>query len=275
MKNKSDEILSSIESSIKQGNANIDLFYLNLISKLEKIISPKELIEIVKNNLSKKNIYFIRHAESWHNVLESKYGHLGYEKWNIHDPKLTERGIKQTNKIKKKLNENKIHFDSVFISPLTRAIQTYFLIENDINNDAKIIITDFAREVVSLKLDKNKGKQLSLLKEENKNKNFDFQYMTKEYWWFDLGKKKEDESEGYDLFQLRIKLFILWLAFRNDENMLIISHSHVFVNMQNSNGIHNADMVRLNNKDLLEHIISLFPKNEKETEKIKEKCFIY
>ena len=267
MKNKSDEILSSIESSIKQGNANIDSFYLNLISKLEKIISPKELIEIVKNNLSKKNIYFIRHAESWHNVLESKYGHLGYEKWNIHDPKLTEKGIKQTNNIKKKLNKNKIHFDSVFISPLTRAIQTYFLIENDINNDAKIIITDFAREVVSLKLDKNKGKQLSLLKEENKNKNFDFQYMTKEYWWFDLGKKKEDESEGYDRFQLRIKLFILWLAFRNDENMLIISHSHVFVNMQKSFGIHNADMVRLNNNDLLEHIISLFPKNEKETKK--------
>ena len=274
MKDKSDEILSLVESSIKQGNANIESFYLNLISKIEKVISLKKLMEIVENNLSKKNIYFIRHAEAEHNVLESKYGHLGYEKWNIHDPKLTERGIEQTNNIKKKLNENKIHFDSIFISPLTRAIQTYFLIENDINNDAKIIITDFAREVVSLGLDKNKGKQLSLLKEEYKNKKFDFQYMTKEYWWFDLGKKIKDESEGYDKFQLRIKLFILWLAFRNDENMLIISHSHVFVNMQNSFGIHNADMVRLNNKDLLEHIISLFPKNENEKEKVKEKCFI-
>ena len=274
MKDKSDEILSLVESSIKQGNANIESFYLNLISKIEKVISLKKLIEIVENNLSKKNIYFIRHAEAEHNVLESKYGHLGYEKWNIHDPKLTERGIEQTNNIKKKLNENKIHFDSIFISPLTRAIQTYFLIENNINNDAKIIITDFAREVVSLGLDKNKGKQLSLLKEEYKNKKFDFQYMTKEYWWFDLGKKIKDESEGYDKFQLRIKLFILWLAFRNDENMLIISHSHVFVNMQNSFGIHNADMVRLNNKDLLEHIISLFPKNENEKEKVKEKCFI-
>ena len=267
MKDKSDEILSLVESSIKQGNANIESFYLNLISKIEKVISLKKLIEIVENNLSKKNIYFIRHAEAEHNVLESKYGHLGYEKWNIHDPKLTERGIEQTNNIKKKLNENKIHFDSIFISPLTRAIQAYFLIENNINNDAKIIITDFAREVVSLRLDKNKGKQLSLLKEEYKNKKFDFQYMTKEYWWFDLGKKIKDESEGYDKFQLRIKLFILWLAFRNDENMLIISHSHVFVNMQKSFGIHNADMVRLNNNDLLEHIISLFPKNEKETKK--------
>ena len=36
-------------------------------------------------------------------ALESKYGHLGYEKWNIHDPKLTERGIEQTNNIKKKI----------------------------------------------------------------------------------------------------------------------------------------------------------------------------
>ena len=254
MDNKSNEILSLIESSIIQGNADIELFYSNLLSKLSKIVDPKKLIEIAENNLSQKNIYFIRHAESEHNVLESKYGHLGYDKWNISDPKLTERGIQQTNNIKAKLNQNKIHFDSVFISPLTRTIQTYFLIEKDINNDAKIIITDFAREVVSLELDKNKGKILSLLKEENKNTKLDFYYMTKEYWWFDLGKKKEDESEGYKRFKLRLNIFTLWLAFRPDKNMLIISHSHVFVNMQDSMGIHNADMVKLNNKDLLNNI---------------------
>ena len=165
MENKSKEILSLMESSIKQGNKDINSFASNLISKLKKIIPPKKLIELVDENLSKKNIYFIRHAQSEHNVLESKYGHLGLEKQNIHDPKLSQKGIKQTDLIKKKLAEYKINFDSVFISPLSRAIQTYFLFEKDINEDAKIIVTDFAREVVSLHLDKNKGKKLSELKE--------------------------------------------------------------------------------------------------------------
>ena len=258
MENKSNEILYMIESSIKKGNANIESFYSNLISNLTNIIEPKKLIELADENLSKKNIYFIRHAESEHNVLESKYGHLDIEKWNIHDPKLSQRGIEQTDLIKKKLTKYKLHFDSVFISPLSRAIQTYFLIEKDINEDAKIIVTDFAREVVSLYLDKNKGKKLSELKEENKNTKLNFEYMTKEYWFFDLGEKIDDESEGKERFVLRLKLFILWLAFRPDTNMAIISHSHVFINMQDSMGIYNADMVRLNNEELLDRIASLF-----------------
>ena len=103
--------------------------------------------------------------------------------------------------------------------------------------------------------------------------------MTKEYWWFDLGKKLKDESEGYERFKLRLGLFILWLTFRPDKNILIISHSNVFVYMQNSEGIRNADMIKLNNKDLLDNIIDLFPKNEEEIEKKKEKekrsCFIF
>ena len=257
MESKSKEILSLIESSIKQGNADIKSFALNLLSNLKKIISLEKLKEIAQDNLSEKNIYFIRHAESEHNVLESKYSQYELDKWNIHDPKLTQRGIEQTNHIKKKLQEKKIHFGSVFVSPLTRAVQTYFLIEKDLNADAKIIITDFAREVVSQRLDKNKGKELSKLKKENKNSKLDFEFMTKEYWWFDLGKKKDDESEGKERFTLRLKLFALWLAFRPEENILIISHSHVFVNMQDSYGIYNADMVRMNNKDLLDNIQSL------------------
>ena len=70
-------------------------------------------------------------------------------------------------------------------------------------------------------------------------------------------QKKDDESEGKERFTLRLKLFALWLAVRPEENILIISHSHVFVNMQDSYGIYNADMVRMNNKDLLDNIQSL------------------
>ena len=102
MESKSKEIITLIETTIKKGNADIKTFALNLISELKKIITLEKLKELIEDNLSKKNIYFIRHAESEHNVLESKYAFDELDKWNIHDPKLTERGIEQTNYIKKK-----------------------------------------------------------------------------------------------------------------------------------------------------------------------------
>ena len=88
-----------------------------------------------------------------------------FDKVNVYDPKLSPDGIKQTNELKEKIKEKKIHFDSVFISPLSRAMQTYFLIEDAINNNANIIVTDLVREILSRHLDKNKYKKLSKLKE--------------------------------------------------------------------------------------------------------------
>ena len=259
------EILSFIETSIKKGNSDIESFALNLMSELISIGSKQKLIDLIKENLSQKNIYFIRHAESEHNVLERKYMQrlIEFKDINIYDPKLSQNGIKQTNELKEKIKEKQIHFDTVFISPLSRAMQTYFLIENVINNDANIIITDFIKEVLTKSLDKNKGKELSKLKEENKNNKLNFDFMTKEYWWFDKGENIDSESEVGEHFSLRLKLFILWIAFRQDKNILIISHSHVFIEMQESYGIYNADMVLLNKKDLLDMIISLFDEYDK------------
>ena len=253
---QSQKILPLIESSIKKGNTSIFSFSSDLLSNLESIIRKKNLIKYANEKLSRKNIYYIRHAESEHNVLESKYSYIEYDKWNIYDPKLSPNGIKQTNNIKKRLKENQIYFDSVFISPLTRAMQTYELIAKEINDDAEIIVTDFLREIYFKKFDKNKGKELSKLKEENKNNKLNFDFMTKEYWWLDKGV--DEESEDFELFSLRLKLFILWIAFREDKNILIISHSNVFVEMQDSYGIYNAEMKLLKTKDLQKRIISLF-----------------
>ena len=257
---QSKEVLSLIETSIKKGNADIVNFGSNLLSELKKINNKKELKELIKDNLSQKNIYFIRHAESEHNVLERQYMKrlIEFDKINVYDPKLSPDGIKQTNELKEKIKEKKIHFDSVFISPLSRAMQTYFLIEDAINNDADIIVTDFVREVLSMYLDKNKGKELSKLKEENKNKKLNFEFMTKEYWWFNKGENIDSESEDDEEFSLRLKLFLLWITFRPDKNILIISHSHVFIEIQESYGIYNADMVLLDKKDLFDMIISFF-----------------
>ena len=129
------------------------------------------------------------------------------------------------------------------------------MIEKELDKEAKIFVTDFARELMSY-LDKNKGKKLSILREEFKDTKLNFDFMTKEFWWFDLGKNKENEYEGKD-FSLRLKLFALWLAFRPERYMLIISHSHVFVEMRDSEGIRNADMVKMYNKYLLVNIVSL------------------
>ena len=258
--NQEKDILSLMESSIKKGNENIRSFNSKLLSNIKKIDKLQNIKNIVEKNLSEKNIYFIRHAESEHNVLEQKYSFFESDKWNIYDPKLTEKGIEQTNSYtKEKLKKNKIHFDSVFVSPLTRTIQTYFLIEKDLNDDAKIIVTDFVKEVVSSGLDKNKGKKLSQLKEEYKNTKLNFEFMTKEYWWYNHGQDKgKEESEGNKSFSIRLSIFILWMAFRKEKNILIISHSHVFVNMQDSEGIYNGDMVKMDSKALFKKIIGLF-----------------
>ena len=91
--NKEKDILSLIESSIKNGNADIESFNTKLLSNIKKIDKLQNIKNIIEKNLSEKNIYFIRHAESEHNVLEQKYSFYEFDKWNIYDPKLTEKGI--------------------------------------------------------------------------------------------------------------------------------------------------------------------------------------
>ena len=116
------KILSLIETSIKEGNADINNFALNLITNLKKLITPEDFQNLVEKNLSDKKIYFIRHAESLHNVLEQKYAFEDMDKWNVLDPKLTEKGIQQTNKTIEKIKESGINFEAVFVSPLSRTI---------------------------------------------------------------------------------------------------------------------------------------------------------
>ena len=256
------DIITLIESSIKKGNNNIKLFTLNLLSEIKKILSIEDLKAIIEKRLSQKNIYFIRHAEAKHNILEKKYKG-NFSKCNIYDPDLTKNGINQTKKTIEKIKNEKILYDGIFISPLRRTIQTYFLVKDhvDTNKNTQIIITDFLREILS-SYDKNKGIKLSILKNELKEENLNFEYITKEYWWYDLGQlNNQNELEGHQRFHLRLRLFILWLIFRVEKNMIIISHSHVFSALQN-HAIRNADFVKMNNKILFEKILELLCYND-------------
>ena len=253
MSKEEEEILSLIESLIKKGNANIVQFTTTLIKELKKIVSNDKLKSIIEKRLSEKKIYFIRHPEAEHNVLERKYN--DFKDYNIYDPKLTKKGKEQTNLTKEKLKKKNINFDSVYVSPLTRAIETYNLIKGYLNKDAKIYCTDFVKEVVSY-MDKNKGKTLSTLKKELKDTDINLDYITKEYWWYDLGENKDNESEGKQNFGLRMRIFILWIIFRPEKNILIISHSHVHCELQDE-GIYNADLGQLNNMILLKKVMQL------------------
>ena len=47
-------------------------------------------------------------------------------------------------------------------------------------------------------------------------------------------------------------------GFQKGKNILIISHSNVFINMQDSEGIYNGYMVKMDNKDLFRKIMRLF-----------------
>ena len=107
--NKEKEIISLIESSIKKGNDNIISFTKNLITNLRKIISKDNLAKIIAQRLSKKNIYFLRHAEAQHNVLEILYKG-DFNKCNVYDPGITEAGTYKTKltleKYKKEINNS-------------------------------------------------------------------------------------------------------------------------------------------------------------------------
>ena len=251
------KILSIIEHQILKGNSNIIQFSINLIKELKSQFSISEIKKLIKKKLEVKKIYFIRHAEAEHNVLENLY-YNNPILCDVYDSKLTEEGKIQTKETLKKLQNSKINFDLIFISPLTRTIQTFILLKDYFKDTkTKIIITDMVKELVSY-CNKNKGMKLTDLKKflKENNLDFDINYITKEFWWFDDGKDKENEYEG-ETFSLRLKLFILWVCFRKENNILIISHSHVHYQIQGK-GIYNADFKELNKEYLFNYCKGLF-----------------
>ncbi|VVU95043.1 Histidine phosphatase superfamily (branch 1) [seawater metagenome] len=60
-----------------------------------------------------KKIYLIRHAEGYHNVNEN---------YHLFNPELTPKGHQQI--LEKKEGLKKIKFNKIFVSPLTRTLQT-------------------------------------------------------------------------------------------------------------------------------------------------------
>ena len=70
-----------------------------------------------------KNIICIRHGRAFHNVLSDKIGEKAFFLKESFDAPLVEEGILQAKELGENLKQM-MKIDIVFVSPLTRALQT-------------------------------------------------------------------------------------------------------------------------------------------------------
>jgi broad specificity phosphatase PhoE len=204
---------------------------------LRKLIQ-KGLKNAVKDKIKSKKIYFIRHAQAFHNTFSGWLFNLLLSPAN--DPDLTIKGLNQCKKLNMELNEKtNINIDTVFISPLKRAIHTFLLISGSeiFKSSKKYILSDLIRE--KLKNHNQVGSPLSELKENLKEHElFNFDYLVKEKWWSyeddeinekeKLNRKNKYSKEVNNNLEQRLILFLYWIVLSEENSILIVSHSYVF-----------------------------------------------
>ena len=144
-------------------------------------------------------IYFIRHAEGYHN--------LSNEGYKIKFPKLTDKGIKQATDLSKKLE--KIKIDTILVSPLRRTLHTAELAFGKRN----FKVLEFIREYIGSNCDLRESK----VELEEKFPYADFSSIED----FDGYNNLENDDD----VEKRLQILYQWL-FENKENktMAIVSH---------------------------------------------------
>ncbi|KRW98174.1 hypothetical protein PPERSA_02152 [Pseudocohnilembus persalinus] len=89
----------------------------------------------IERNIEKKNIYFIRHAESMYNQWRKQslfnWSIFYQNKLENYDPSITEKGKIQCQNLVQELEKNysDLKFDTVIVSPHKRALQTYDIVK--------------------------------------------------------------------------------------------------------------------------------------------------
>lgn len=201
---------------------------------LKEICSNYEknfFLNFIRENLNDKKITFIRHGEAEHNYFYKNKKLYKYRP-TLDDPKLTEDGKKLVTETKNKLIEENKKFDIVFVSPLSRTIQTLLVLQENSNifrDNTEFHFMDLIREIMSDK-EIQKGLSRKELMEKYSSEKFRDFYLQKNFWWSDI--EDENYSDDFDLeekneFTCRLILFLVFLAFIDYENILIISHSEV------------------------------------------------
>lgn len=180
-----------------------------------------------KNPNNKKNIYWIRHAESLSNISNQNN--------NIMDPKLTVKGIKQCEELSKYFESNKILDDVelIVVSPLNRTLQTcksIIQINNKIikkQNKIKLISLDEIREHI----DHLCHKRDFISKKKSIYNYVDFNHIISDD---DTMYKKFNGFEPKTNVISRCKWFYKWLKNRKEKNIIVITHGNFLLPMFNN-----------------------------------------
>ena len=165
-----------------------------------------------------KSIYFIRHGQGYHNLLNN---------YDLFYPKLTNEGLSQCSLLKPKLKD--IKFDKIYVSPLIRTIETA-LNSFDLNN--KFISVDYIREVI-----KNNCDYCGSIHDKKKK------FTNIEFCIDDVKNNLETDEEVEERL---IKLFSL-INNNNYKNIAIVSHGEFIYRFINKYG----EILKIENKEFL------------------------
>ena len=165
-----------------------------------------------------KNILCIRHGRAFHNVLSDKIGEKAFFLKESFDAPLVEEGILQAKELGENSKQLK-NIDIVFVSPLTRTLQTA---ENifEKNQIVRIVALDKMKEFPQGIEICNKRRNRIELKEKFKKVDFSLLDSDSDQMW------REDRYEKIEELKERIDEFKKFIMNENDNNIAIVSHNN-------------------------------------------------
>lgn len=161
-----------------------------------------------------KKIFCIRHGLALHNVLFKVIKHHAYSDKYIDTP-LVDEGVCQSEKLGLKWEQKK-NIEIVFVSPLTRTIETALKIFKDTN--IKIVAVEEIIEFSQGKEYCNLRKNKSVLKEKYPMIDFSLIEETPKYW-------NADRRETLAELNKRDSVFKNFLLNRTEKKITVVSHS--------------------------------------------------
>lgn len=180
-----------------------------------------------------KTVHFIRHAEGTHNVNES------YREVRNLDARLTKLGIEQCKSLAESLQSNHprcLQADLIVTSPLTRCIQTALhsmkpLLSKPRPLPPRVVAVESLRETVNYISDKRRN-TTEIASEFPQVDTSHLETETDEMWSYyekllgshDAHITHRESAEVYKVAQ-RGRNFFRWLGERNEENIVVCTHS--------------------------------------------------
>ena len=172
-----------------------------------------------------KTIYFIRHGQALHNPDVDKFGKSILDNEKYADANLTELGFSQCNSIKKDILDK--NPDIVFVSPLTRTLQT----ANHLFKDSGINIVglEMVRERYGWRpCDRRSGVDELKIKFPNISFENCIPGLVDPIW-----KKGEENRETEKQIEIRITNFLEWIKLQPEKTIAIVTHQGFLIRLWN------------------------------------------